>query len=398
MLDAIERCRQTAMDVLKPTKKALQHGLELHENSLVCEAYGFTPRGPVHDQDTETACDTRSWENVFMHKLYLTYMEDKQLRQECLEAWKAAGVNCVFLNAGIESSVPAELIKRLAKFTLLIDLYPEIYTRVVWPEQVEEAFATGKIALGFTTCGVPVVHELALENESLYQLQVFYQLGVRMMHLTYNRRNLLGDGCAEANDGGLSAFGHDVIAEMNKTGIIIDLAHAGQRTTIEAANASNLPVCASHTATQAISSHYRAKSDEAIKAIVKTGGYVGICALPQFLQGTGDINALLDHVDYIATNFGVEHVAIATDNAHFCGEPFRWAPKIKIFKRFESFWRQEPNFTETKQMVDSLAWTNWPLFTVGLVQRGYSDQEIKKILSGNFLRVFRANTKKTASY
>lgn len=389
----IERCRQAALAVLKPTKQQLEHGLELHANSLVCEAYGFAPRGSVQPEHLKGAYDIRTYSNAFEQQLNLNFLRDPAQHDESLEAWQASGVNCVFLNAGVEGNVPGELIKRLARFTMLCDQYPEIFQRVVWPEQIEPAVKAGKIAIGFTTCGVPYTHEFAPIEESLYCITVFFQLGVRMMHLTYNRRNLIGDGCGEIADAGLSAFGRQVIAKLNEEGIIVDLAHCGQRTAFEAAEVSSKPVIASHTAVGKLTDHFRAKKDEVIRSIAKTGGYVGICALPRFLHGDGTIKTFLDHIDYVAENFGVDHVAIATDNAYQCGPSFRWDPPFPVHDWFERY--KQPfkySFVETEAMCDTLAWTNWPLFTVGLVQRGYTDDEIRKIHFGNFLRVFKACT------
>ncbi|MFA6717439.1 MAG: membrane dipeptidase, partial [Victivallaceae bacterium] len=110
----------------------------------------------------------------------------------------------------------------------------------------------------------------------MFYIHVFFEFGVRMMHLTYNRRNLIGDGCGEPDDGGLSAFGRQVIAEMNRVGIIPDVAHCGQRTSLEAAQESGLPVVASHSACHSLAEHCRAKTDEVIEAIAKSGGYIGI--------------------------------------------------------------------------------------------------------------------------
>ena len=387
----MEYSREVALKLLAPSKRELEHGLELHRNSFVCEAYGFMPKGEVPDQSVEGGYDVRSFGNRFEQQHMLDFMRDPAMKAECLKALEYAGVNCIFLNAGIESSVPGELIKRLARLTYLCDLYPEIYRRVVWPEQMEEVYQAGKIGLGFTTCGVPVVHELSPVDESKYLLTVFFQLGVRMMHLTYNRRNLLADGCAEKADAGLSGFGREMIREMNRVGIIIDVAHTGNRSAAEAAQWSEKPVIASHTAVGRLTPHIRAKSDETIRAIVESGGYIGICTLPYFLYGKGDIRTFLDHIDYVAENFGVDHVAISTDNSHLCGAPFHWGPKFPVHTRFEAYWPEKmPPFEMTEEMFESMAWTNWPLFTVGLVQRGYSDDDIRKILSGNFMRVFRA--------
>jgi len=102
---------------------------------------------------------------------------------------------------------------------------------------------------------------------------------------------------------------------------------------------------------------------------------------------------MLDHIDYVAENFGVDHVAIATDIAYvsrFAGLEKKKIPKQpRSRKRWSSLWPPDP-FETTQTMRDSMAWPNWPLFTVGLVQRGYSDEDIQKIIGGNALRVARA--------
>ena len=133
-----------------------------------------------------------------------------------------------------------------------------------------------------------------------------------------------------------------------------------------------------------------------IKAIVDTDGYIGICCIPSFLGGTGDISALLDHVDYVAKTFGPDRVTIGTDTAYASRKSESERNKVsgrgKSRVRWDGFWPDDafPERYRDERMVKSLAWTNWPLFTVGLVQRGYSDDDIQKILGGNMLRVARA--------
>jgi membrane dipeptidase len=149
---------------------------------------------------------------------------------------------------------------------------------------------------------------------------------------------------------------------------------------------------ASHTTCAGLHKHIRSKPDEVIRAIADTGGLVGICCIPQFLGGKGDIAAFLDHIEYVAKRFGVDHVAIGTDIAYTSrnaeAENKIVPPRPKSRTRWEALWPLE-TFVTTPEARDSLAWTNWPLFTVGLVQRGFSDDEIQKILGGNMLRVAR---------
>jgi membrane dipeptidase len=129
---------------------------------------------------------------------------------------------------------------------------------------------------------------------------------------------------------------------------------------------------------------------EVIKAIVDGGGLVGICCIPSFLGGNGDISALLDHIGYVVQRFGVQHVGIGTDIAYTSSQAAAETRKIPSVgrrrTRYEAFW-PEGALGKRFPGEKSLAWTNWPLFTVGLVQRGYRDDDIRQILGLNMLRV-----------
>jgi membrane dipeptidase len=233
-------------------------------------------------------------------------------------------------------------------------------------------------------------------------LRLFHQLGVRMMHVTYNRRNPLGDGAGEPNDGGLSDFGRQVIAEMNRLGVIVDVAHSGWRTSLEAAKASSRPMVASHTTCCGVYKHFRGKPDDVGRAIADNGGLIGICCIPQYLGGSGDLTAFLDHLDYAINTFGSEHVAIGTDISSVSrNEP---AERAKAGKRpdgrsylsvsgprWDHLWPDDP-YKTPPGAEQTLSWTNWPLYTVGLVQRGHSEPVIRRVLGENVLRVWEANT------
>ena len=214
-----------------------------------------------------------------------------------------------------------------------------------------------------------------------------------MMHLTYNRRNAIGDGCGESANAGLSDFGRAAIAEMNRVGVIIDVAHSGLKTSLEAAQTSQKPIVASHSGAWELTPHCRCKNDDVIGAIVDTGGLIGITNIPAFLGKSGDIAALLDHIDYVANRFGTDYVAIGTDNPYTAASVFEQkSPAGRPARtRWEALWPEDdPLFSpmwKQEQQIQSLVWTNWPLFTVGLVQRGYVDEDIRKIIGGNFLRV-----------
>jgi membrane dipeptidase len=262
------------------------------------------------------------------------------------------------------------------------------------PDDIVTAKEEGRHCLYFTGNGVPLTQQWVSVEDELRYLRVFFQLGIRMMHLTYQRRNMIGDGCGEPANAGLSDFGRHVIREMNRVGVIPDCAHSGWQTSLEAAQVSEKPVVASHSTCGGIYPHIRSKPDEVLKAIAETGGLIGICCIPRFLRGTGDINALLDHIDYAVKLIGVDHVGIGTDVAYesqqAAAENKQIPSRGRRREEFRSLWPKE-DFETTAEMRDSLAWTNWPLFTVGLVKRGYSDEEIRKLIGGNMLRMARAS-------
>ncbi len=393
---SVIRGRDAALEILKPTTKQLEHGLELHRRSLVFDTYGFAPRASVDGDalaklEADGASDeelTDAREEFSMTRAAL----DPRERQEFLDAMQVAGVTCIFQNAGEEGNDPLLLIRRLARFTYLCDHLRGVLNRASLPQDIEAARAAGQHCLYLTGNGIPLSVNPSNVMQDLGFVRLFFQLGVRMMHLTYNRRNLLGDGCAETANAGLSDFGRVAIKEMNRVGVIVDVAHSGWQTSLEAAKESSKPMVASHTTCKELNEHIRSKPDEVIRAICDTGGMVGICCIPNFLGGTGGIAELVNHIDYVAKKFGVDHVGIGTDISHTSQYSGAESGKVKSRgkrrPRFAQLWPAGAlggNWPASR----SLAWTNWPLFTVGLVQKGYSDEDIQKILGGNMMRVCR---------
>lgn len=395
----IESCRQTALKILNPSPKDLEHGLELHKESLVWDSYGFAPRGSYDSEKLHNLADQNASYEEFRNEVEesnsLGFWDNEKAVTEYKEAWEASGVSCIFQNAGKEGNSIPELLKRFSRFTYLADSQRDFYTRAVFPDDVENAHKNGLKTLYLTTNGVPLPFSWQNEYEALYYLKVFFMLGCRMMHLTYNRRNVIGDGCAEEANGGLSEFGKSVVRKMNKVGIIPDVAHCGLLTGLETAQISTKPVVASHAICHEVSPHCRAKTNEVIKALADSGGYIGICTAPVLLRKSGDIKVFLENIDHVVKTFGADYVAIGTDHAYsITSEPLE--KSIKCRRDFESFWPEgslDPKY-QADPMHDSLAWTNWPLFTVGMVQMGYKDEDIKKIIGLNVMRVAKETLKK----
>lgn len=392
----IDEARQVALQVLKPRPRDLEHGLELHKESLVFDAYGFAPRAAVDGDAIKKLVlagaspvelqDAR--EEMGMTRAVTDAVE----RSEFMAAWRASGVTCIFQNAGEEGQSPLRLLKRLARFTYLTDMLPNFVSKAATPTDIATAKKEGRQCLYFTGNGVPLTQQWVSVEDELRFIRIFFQLGIRMMHMTYQRRNMIGDGCAEPANAGLSDFGRAVVREMNQVGVIADVAHSGWRTSQETAEVSEKPVVASHSTCDALHHHIRAKPTNVIQAIADTGGYIGICCIPSFLGGRADIGVMLDHIDYVAQRFGADHVAIGSDVAYSSRQSATENRKIPKRGPTRQQWRSlwpEGSLGIQGAAPLSLAWTNWPLFTVGLVQRGYSDDAIQKIIGGNVMRVAR---------
>lgn len=396
--EQIKKNFEIAKSILKPSQKQLEHGLELHRNSLVIDAYGFMPSAAPNATLINSAVGSKAsqveLQDLMENQSMTRFVIDKREREELENAWKASGVTCVVQNTGEEGNGISRLLKRLANFTYSTDMMSDFVHKAVKPSDIVQAKKENRHALYFTGNGVPLPQEWISVEDELRYISVFFHLGIRMMHLTYNRRNVIGDGCAETANGGLSDFGRQVIKEMNRVGVIVDIAHSGWQTSLEAAQVSERPMVASHTTVASINKHIRSKPDSVIRAIADTGGYIGICSIPRFLGGSGDIAMKMKHIDYVVKNFGSDHVAIGTDVAYRSQFSAEESNNITARKpertRWEALWPAD-DFKESSEMVKSMAWTNWPMYTVGMVQMGYSDETIQKILSGNTMRVAKAS-------
>ncbi|HIE27184.1 TPA: hypothetical protein EYP66_07855 [Candidatus Poribacteria bacterium] len=245
MNEIIQRAREVALSILKPNQRDIEHGMELHQNSVICESYGFAPRAAVDGDAVRAAVEAGASEielQDMMEDMSMTRcVTDAKEQEEFMAAWQAAGVTCILQNAGEEGNSPLRLIKRLARFTYVTDMMRDFVRKAVTPDDIVAAKEQNKHCLYLISNGVPLPQDWVSVDEELRYIRVFFQLGCRMMHLTYNRRNMIGDGCAEPANSGLSDFGRAVVAEMNRVGVIVDVAHSGWQTSLEAAKISERP-------------------------------------------------------------------------------------------------------------------------------------------------------------
>ncbi len=245
---------------------------------------------------------------------------------------------------------------------------------------IERAKREGKtgIILGFQNA--------AAFEENLGYIELFKQLGVGVVQLTYNTQNLIGTGCYEA-DGGLSGYGHDVVAEMNRIGIMVDLSHVGPKTSEDAIKASDKPVAYTHCLPAGLKEHPRNKSDAQLEFIVEHGGFVGVTMFPPFLRRgiESTVDDYVEAIDYVANRVGEDAVGIGTDFTQ--GHPpefFRWITHDKGHGR---------KLTEFGEIVNPLGLQTigeFPNLTAAMQKAGWGETKIRKIVGENWMRVLEA--------
>ena len=216
----------------------------------------------------------------------------------------------------------------------------------------------------------------------------FYGLGQRISQLTYNERNLIGNGCYERRDDGLSDFGLAIVERMNKVGMAVDVSHCGDRTTLDAFDVSTKPVLITHSNCRALNPrHPRCKTDEAIKAMASKGGVMGITEARDFVspKEPTTLESMLDHYDYVAKLVGVEHLGIGSD----VGLVGYDATPPEEMKQLRNGGKSSLGMRD-KLDIDGLNIPKRPFdIAEGLIRRKYSDANVEAILGGNFRRALK---------
>lgn len=215
-------------------------------------------------------------------------------------------------------------------------------------------------------------------------LRNFYRLGLRSMQITWNLRNELADGVKEERTGGgLTHFGEAVVKEMDRLGMLIDLAHISRPGWFDVLEVASGPVCCTHSNCKKIYHHFRTIDDEQIKALAQTGGVLGVNAIATMVSKEPTLDKLVDHISHIADLVGIDHVGLGLDFVKDDGPLYL---EDEIFGVGEN--RLIPNFENEDDL---------PNITECLMRRGYGSEDIAKVLGGNFLRLLKAVLKPNAT-
>ncbi len=223
-------------------------------------------------------------------------------------------------------------------------------------------------------------------EDQLGYLQLFKELGVGIMQIAYNTQNLVGTGCYESRDGGLSDFGHEVIAEMNRLGILCDLSHVGAKTSEDVIKASKKPVAYTHCLPGALKAHPRNKSDEQLRFIVERGGFVGVTMFPPFLRrGTeSTVDDYVEAIEYVIQLCGEDQVGFGSDFTQgYDRKFFEWITHDKGYARKLTEFGEIVNPAGIREIKD------YPNLTAAMQKRGWKESRIRKVMGENWVRLLK---------
>jgi membrane dipeptidase len=269
-------------------------------------------------------------------------------------------------------------------------------------DDIPDAFKEGKIAV------IQTIEQASSIDRDVDKIDILFGLGFRSMGIVYSESNTLGSGLDELGDGGLTDLGYDAVKRMNKTGILIDASHAGDKTAMDTVEASEKPICISHVGSRTLTNNARMLPDSVLKACAEKGGVIGV-EVAGFAPRTeknpdASIECLLEHLEYLVDFLGINHVGAGPDT--LWGDHaglYRGGPIGTVVKRTGTghYLRQRspelPDIFDAEEMVRNLDYvkglespSDFTNIARGLVRDGFSDSEIAKVMGLNGLRVIKA--------
>ncbi|WP_425044286.1 membrane dipeptidase [Primorskyibacter sp. S87] len=278
-----------------------------------------------------------------------------------------------------------ETVLNIEQWNRWFEAYPDLIFQGSTAADVKLAQETGRTAIFFGS------QNPSCMEDDIGLVEVLHKLGLRFMQLTYNNQSLLATGCYEAEDSGLTRMGREVVAEMNRVGLVVDMSHSGERSTLEAIEHSARPIAITHANPASWHPALRNKSDTVLRALAETGGMLGFSIYPHHLKGGGDC-ALEDFCSMIARMIdvmGPDHIGIGTD---LCQEQ----PDSVVDWMRMGRWTKRMDYGEGSAAAPGFppmpSWfsdnRDFGNISSGLRAVGLSDDEVGRVMGGNWLRFF----------
>lgn len=300
---------------------------------------------------------------------------------------REGGVDAVHVTIAYHETF-RETVLNIEKWNRWFEQYPDLIFHGEWASDVARARETGRTAIffGFQNPS-PIEDDIGL-------VEVLHKLGARFMQLSYNNQSLLATGCYEAEDPGITRMGRQVIREMNRVGLVVDMSHSADRSTIEAADISERPIAVTHANLHSWHPALRNKRDDVIRAVVENGGMMGFSLYPHHLRGKSDctLQSFCEMIATAAERFGADHFGIGSDLCQDHPDSIvewmrtgRWSKDIDYgegsasapgFPPQPAWFRDNRDFGNIEQ---------------GLRRVGFSDTEVAGLMGDNWHRFFAEN-------
>ena len=278
-----------------------------------------------------------------------------------------------------------ETVVNMADWNRMFERFPDLIVPGRTADDVRRAHADGRTAIvfGFQNCS-PIEDDIGL-------VEICHQLGARFMQLTYNNQSLLATGCYEESDTGVTRMGRQVIAEMNRVGLVVDMSHSGERSTLEAIEISDRPIAITHANPSFWHPALRNKSDNVLKALGESGGMLGFSLYPHHLKDKSDctVESFCEMVARTADLMGIDHIGLGSDLCQ--DQPDSVVEWMRVGR-----WTKDIDYGEGSAgdagFPPMPSWFGGNLdfdnIANGLRAHGFADADVEKVMGGNWLRFF----------